>query len=61
MTLKFQPLAYRMRPENLDEFVGQEHIVGIGKPLRIAIENNNLSSSLIFILYINLSLSKFIL
>ena len=28
-----------MRPRNLDEFVGQEHLVGVGKPLRMAIEN----------------------
>ncbi len=45
---KFSPLAHRMRPNNLDEFVGQEHLVGDGKPLRVAIENNNLSSSIIF-------------
>ena len=30
------PLADRMRPRTLDEFVGQEHIVGPGKPLRLA-------------------------
>ncbi len=33
-----EPLAAKMRPKNLDEFVGQDHLVGIGKPLRIAIE-----------------------
>ncbi len=33
-----EPLAAKMRPRNLDEFVGQDHLVGIGKPLRIAIE-----------------------
>lgn len=33
-----QPLASKMRPQSLDEFVGQDHLVGIGKPLRIAIE-----------------------
>jgi len=43
-----KPLAYRMRPRNLDEFVGQEHLVGVGKPLRVAIEKKNLSTSLIF-------------
>ncbi|MGB9605248.1 MAG: replication-associated recombination protein A, partial [Bryobacteraceae bacterium] len=31
---KDRPLADRMRPETLDEFVGQEHILGPGKPLR---------------------------
>lgn len=34
-----EPLAAKMRPSNLDEFVGQEHLVGVGKPLRVAIEN----------------------
>lgn len=33
------PLASRLRPDNLDEFVGQGHLVGSGKPLRVAIEN----------------------
>ncbi|MFH1801530.1 MAG: AAA family ATPase [archaeon] len=42
------PLAYRMRPETLAEFVGQEHLVGENKPLKIALEKNNLSSSIIF-------------
>jgi putative ATPase len=45
---KGQPLAYRMRPRNLDEFVGQEHLVGEGKPLRVAIEKKNLPASIIF-------------
>ncbi len=44
---KFQPLAYRMRPESLDDFFGQEHLVGEGKALRAAIDNNDLSSSII--------------
>ncbi|MBS3099570.1 replication-associated recombination protein A [Candidatus Pacearchaeota archaeon] len=43
-----QPLAYRMRPSNLNEFVGQEHLVGEGKPLRIAIKQKNLPGSIIF-------------
>ena len=33
-----RPLADRMRPRTLDEFIGQEHILGPGKPLRAAIE-----------------------
>jgi putative ATPase len=33
-----RPLAARMRPATLDEFVGQEHLLGAGKPLRDAIE-----------------------
>jgi len=42
------PLAARMRPRSLDEFVGQEHIVGKGRLLRRAIEADRLFSSLIF-------------
>ncbi|MBN1286188.1 MAG: AAA family ATPase [Anaerolineae bacterium] len=38
------PLAERMRPRTLDEFVGQEHIIGPGKLLRRAIEADRLSS-----------------
>jgi putative ATPase len=42
------PLAARMRPRNLDEFSGQEHIVGPGRLLRRAIEADKVFSSLIF-------------
>ncbi len=42
------PLAARMRPRTLEEFVGQAHIVGPGKLLRRALEANRLFSSLIF-------------
>ena len=42
------PLAARMRPQALDEFVGQEHIAGEGRLLRRAIETDRLFSSLIF-------------
>jgi putative ATPase len=38
------PLAARMRPRNLDEFVGQEHIVGEGRVLRKSIETDQLPS-----------------
>ena len=38
------PLAARMRPSTLDEFVGQEEIVGKGRLLRRAIEADQLSS-----------------
>ena len=41
---KNQPLASRLRPRNLDEFVGQQHLVGEGKILRRLIENDNISS-----------------
>ena len=46
-TEKKIPLAARMRPRTLDEFVGQEHIIGPGKVLRRAIETDRLFSSLI--------------
>ena len=39
-----QPLAARMRPRNLDEFVGQQHLVGEGKVLRNLIERDSISS-----------------
>ncbi|MFZ3078609.1 MAG: AAA family ATPase, partial [Bellilinea sp.] len=42
------PLAARMRPRTMDEFVGQEHIIGRGKLLRRAIEADRLFSSIIF-------------
>jgi putative ATPase len=41
------PLAERMRPRTLDEFVGQQHLLGPGKPLRLQIERDD-SASLIF-------------
>ena len=39
-----QPLAWRLRPRNLEEFVGQQHLVGEGKILRKLIENDKISS-----------------
>ncbi len=39
-----RPLADRMRPETLDDFAGQEHILGPGKPLRSQIERDQLTS-----------------
>jgi putative ATPase len=38
------PLAARLRPRNLDEVVGQEHLLGQGRPLRVLIEGDRLSS-----------------
>ena len=37
-----------MRPRNLDEVVGQEHLVGLGKPLRVLIESDQLSSVILW-------------
>ena len=42
--VKYEPLAYRMRPKNLSEFVGQEHLIGNGKILKKMIESDNVSS-----------------
>lgn len=39
-----EPLASRIRPQTLDEFVGQEHLVGEGKALRVAIDKKHLFS-----------------
>ncbi|MBI2816662.1 MAG: replication-associated recombination protein A [Acidobacteria bacterium] len=39
-----RPLADRMRPRTLDEFVGQRHLLAQGKPLRIQLERDDLSS-----------------
>ncbi len=46
-TDRTRPLADRMRPRTLDEFVGQEHLVGPGKPLRTQIERDD-TGSIIF-------------
>lgn len=39
-----QPLAHLLRPTSLSDFIGQEHLVGKGKPLQVALENNQLFS-----------------
>src|SRR5207245_10131135 len=39
-----EPLANQIRPRSLDEFVGQTHLVGEGKPLRLAIEQGHVFS-----------------
>jgi putative ATPase len=42
------PLAERMRPRNLEEVVGQQHLVGLGKPLRAMLERGKLSSLILW-------------
>jgi putative ATPase len=42
------PLAQRLRPVSLDDFVGQEHVVGKGRALRLAIENDRVPSMILF-------------
>ncbi len=46
--IKDLPLAVRMRPASLDEFIGQEHILGKGKLLRRAIEADRVSSLVLY-------------
>ncbi len=43
-----EPLAAKIRPTSLDDFVGQAHLVGAGKPLRVAIESKHLFSFLLW-------------
>ncbi|MEK7629658.1 MAG: replication-associated recombination protein A [Patescibacteria group bacterium] len=43
-----EPLASKIRPKNLDEFIGQEHLVGPNKPIRIAIEKKHLFSFILW-------------
>lgn len=45
---KNQPLAYRMRPRTLDEYIGQDHIVGPGRLLRRSIQADQLSSVIFY-------------
>ena len=44
-TSRTAPLAERMRPHSLDEYSGQEHLLGPGKPLRVQIERDSLDAS----------------
>ncbi len=46
--IMFQPLATRMRPTNLDEFIGQQHLLGRDKPLRRAVEQGILHSMILW-------------
>jgi len=46
--LALQPLAERMRPRTLEEFIGQEKLLGAGKPLRVQIESDRLGSMLLW-------------
>src|SRR5665213_1006348 len=43
-----EPLAARIRPQTLGEVVGQEHLVGPGKPLRVAVEKKHLFSFILW-------------
>ncbi|HEY0964797.1 MAG TPA: replication-associated recombination protein A [Candidatus Paceibacterota bacterium] len=43
-----EPLAYRIRPKSLREFIGQEHLVGLGQPLEVAIAKKHLFSFILW-------------
>src|SRR5674476_1428504 len=47
-TISNQPLAERLRPKNLDEYIGQKHLVGEGAVLRKMIDSGNLSSIILW-------------
>jgi putative ATPase len=44
----YQPLAARLRPASLDDYVGQEHVLGVGKPLRRMLEGQQLHSAILW-------------
>lgn len=44
----FQPLAARMRPESVDQYVGQQHLLAPGKPLRKALEQGQIHSMILW-------------
>ena len=47
-TASYQPLAARLRPLALEDYIGQEHLLAEGKPLREAIERGQLHSMLLW-------------
>jgi putative ATPase len=47
-SLPTAPLAERLRPRTLDEVIGQKHLLGAGKPLRVAFENHRLHSMILW-------------
>jgi putative ATPase len=44
----FRPLAARMRPETLEQYIGQQHILGAGKPLRRSLEAGHIHSMILW-------------
>ena len=42
--MTFEPLAERLRPKSLDDYIGQKHLVGEGRILRRMIESGSISS-----------------
>mgnify|MGYP003345031244 CR=1 FL=1 len=47
-SLEGRPLAERMRPHRMEDYVGQQHILGPGKPLRVQIERDQLQSLILW-------------
>src|SRR3989344_5750274 len=47
-TAEMEPLASKIRPKTLSEFVGQEHLTGKAKPVRVAIEKKQLFSFILW-------------
>ncbi len=43
-----EPLASKIRPQKIDDFVGQEHLIGVNKPLRVAIDKKHLFSFILW-------------
>ncbi|MEO8074662.1 MAG: replication-associated recombination protein A, partial [Acidobacteriota bacterium] len=43
-----EPLANKIRPQKLEDYVGQKHLVGAGKPLRLAIEQKHIFSFILW-------------
>jgi putative ATPase len=43
-----EPLALKLRPKSFEEFIGQDHLLSVGMPLREAIENDNLYSAILY-------------
>lgn len=47
MTKKMRPLAYRMRPKNINEIIGQQHLLGTNKPIRRMVESAMITSMIL--------------
>lgn len=45
---EFRPLAARMRPQTIEQYIGQQHILGVGKPLRKALQSGHLHSMILW-------------
>jgi putative ATPase len=48
VSAQYMPLAARLRPQNLQEYIGQQHLLSVGKPLREAIEKGQLHSMVLW-------------